>query len=402
MVARCPCGGSCLRCKGEHDHNTLPIRQPGDSHEREADTIAARVMSAESIPTRTGLLQKKSQSPRVGTQNNSAVPPIVDDVLRSPGQPLDPVTRAFMEPRFDHDFSNVRVHRDARAAESAPQVNALAYTVGQDVVFGEGRFAPGTHEGQRILAHELVHVMQQESAPAAQTKPALSALQGGGWSLRAPNQDESNEVATLENEADTVAERVLARDVLPGTANTMVRTSKATTQTVLRTRMPVPRTPLCGKTLTDIEVLPPATKDLEPCLPKGVPFTRINIVGRDATSPSGKNQVFNVHAGYYTDTTTGQYCAMVDDAKSCLCRRCRPLGCFPTLKEIFEAIKKFLGTVLKVLGILLLIAILAEIIALLLELILIPAAALASADELDAQPEDDGGLAPDDTTQGVA
>ena len=69
-------------------------------------------------------------------------PSIIHDVLRAPGQPLDATTRAFMEPRFGHDFSRVRVHSDAKAAESARAVNALAYTVGQDVVFGVGQYAP--------------------------------------------------------------------------------------------------------------------------------------------------------------------------------------------------------------------------------------------------------------------
>ncbi|MGH2396923.1 MAG: DUF4157 domain-containing protein [bacterium] len=67
------------------------------------------------------------------------VPPIVHEVLRSPGRPLDAVTRAFMEWRFGHHFSLVRVHADARAAKSAQAVNAMAYTVGRDVVFGVGR-----------------------------------------------------------------------------------------------------------------------------------------------------------------------------------------------------------------------------------------------------------------------
>ena len=89
------------------------------------------------------------------------VPPIVHEVLRSPGQPLDGETRAFFEPRFGHDFSRVRVHTDARAAESARVVNALAYTVGQDVVFGEGHHPSGTSAGRRLMAHELTHAVQQ-------------------------------------------------------------------------------------------------------------------------------------------------------------------------------------------------------------------------------------------------
>jgi hypothetical protein len=96
-------------------------------------------------------------------ESEGEVPPIVHEVLRSPGQPLDPATRAFFEPRFSHDFSQVRLHTDTKAAESARAVNALAYTVGQDVVFGTGQYAPQTGEGKKLLAHELTHVMQQQN-----------------------------------------------------------------------------------------------------------------------------------------------------------------------------------------------------------------------------------------------
>jgi hypothetical protein len=89
------------------------------------------------------------------------VPSIVDEVLRSSGQPLDVQTRSFFEPRFGHDFSRVRVHTDARAAESARAVNALAYTVGQDVVFGAGQYRPEASLGCQLLGHELTHVIQQ-------------------------------------------------------------------------------------------------------------------------------------------------------------------------------------------------------------------------------------------------
>ena len=88
------------------------------------------------------------------------VPPIVNDVLRSAGRPLDSSTRVFMEDRFGHDFSKVRVHSDPVAANSASAVNAQAYTVGSQIVFGEGRYNAGA-EGQHLLAHELAHVVQQ-------------------------------------------------------------------------------------------------------------------------------------------------------------------------------------------------------------------------------------------------
>src|SRR5262245_38951532 len=119
-----------------------------------------------STPVRSGLLQRKcacggmlgfagecaecrekrlSLQRRAGRQAEpTEVPPIVHDVLCSPGQPLDAAARAFVEPRFGHDFSHVRVHTGARAAESARAVNALAYTVGPDIVFGASQYAPGT------------------------------------------------------------------------------------------------------------------------------------------------------------------------------------------------------------------------------------------------------------------
>jgi len=138
-------------------------------------------------PVQTGLLQRKRacgqhtiaggeceecskkhegtiQRAAVSAAPTNSVPPIVHDVLSSSGHPLDARTRAFMEPRFGHDFSGVRVHTDARATESARAVNALAYTVGRDVVFGQGEYKPGTSEGRRLLAHELTHVVQQQRA----------------------------------------------------------------------------------------------------------------------------------------------------------------------------------------------------------------------------------------------
>jgi hypothetical protein len=99
----------------------------------------------------------------------SAAPPIVHDVLNSPGQPLDANARAFMEPHFGHDFSRVRVHADTKAAESARAVNAVAYTVGRDIVFGTGQYAPHSARGQRVLAHELTHVVQQDRGVSSGT-----------------------------------------------------------------------------------------------------------------------------------------------------------------------------------------------------------------------------------------
>src|SRR4030095_11745369 len=95
-------------------------------------------------------LQRKARNLECGIQGDSIVPPIVLEVLGSPGQPLDAGTRAFMEPRFGYDFSEVRVHTDAKAAESARAVNALAYTVGENVVFGAGQYATRARDGQQV------------------------------------------------------------------------------------------------------------------------------------------------------------------------------------------------------------------------------------------------------------
>ena len=111
--------------------------------------------------------RKKQLNLQRGTANQArttGLPPIVGEVLNTPGLPLEPETRAFMESRFGHDFGRVRVHTDARAAQSARAVDALACTIGRDVVFGAGQYAPHTSEGARLLAHELTHAVQQEGA----------------------------------------------------------------------------------------------------------------------------------------------------------------------------------------------------------------------------------------------
>ncbi|HEX8397449.1 MAG TPA: DUF4157 domain-containing protein [Pyrinomonadaceae bacterium] len=183
----------------------------------------------EDCKNKQGALQRKSSN----NSQHSEVAPIVHEVLRSSGQPLDATTRRFFEPHFAHNFSqvpvssvsqqlsqstltvgeptdvyeqeadrlansvmlkenrenktsstnkqqdekfdlsNVRIHTDARAAESARAVNALAYTIGNNIVFGAGQFAPGTQRGQHLIAHELTHVVQQSGniSPKIQRQP---------------------------------------------------------------------------------------------------------------------------------------------------------------------------------------------------------------------------------------
>ena len=96
-------------------------------------------------------------------QTKSSIPPIVQNVLNSPGRPLDSGTRANFEARFGHDFSRVRVHANDAAARSAEAIGAKAYTVEPHLVFGKGRYEPTTIRGTKLLAHELTHVLQQRA-----------------------------------------------------------------------------------------------------------------------------------------------------------------------------------------------------------------------------------------------
>jgi hypothetical protein len=122
------------------------------------------------------------------------VPAIVDNVLRSPGHPLDHETRAFFEPHFDYDFTRVRLHTDNAAAESARSVNASAYTVGDHIAFQTGLYDPSSVSGRQLLAHELTHVVQNHNS-GAQATQSLNAI--------------SHPADGSEQEASNVAHRVL-------------------------------------------------------------------------------------------------------------------------------------------------------------------------------------------------
>ena len=166
----------------------LAVGSVDDPLEHEADRVADQVMrmpdwgvATASAPPQVSRrcdaceeeekLQKKEAGPQAAA---GEAPASVHAVLRAPGQPLDAATRVYFEPRFGRDFSGVRLHTGAAAAQSARDVNAHAYTVGHNIVFGAGGFAPGTQQAQRLLAHELTHVAQQEAAvgPHLQRQPA--------------------------------------------------------------------------------------------------------------------------------------------------------------------------------------------------------------------------------------
>lgn len=132
------------------------------SHNREKARSSTEQVSP---PVRHSLLQRRyTGGKQEADLPYAAASPIVKDALEASGQPLDTDTRTFMESRFGHDFSTVRVHNNTQAGESSAAIHALAYTIGRNIVFRAGQYAPGTTEGRRLLAHELTHVVQQKKA----------------------------------------------------------------------------------------------------------------------------------------------------------------------------------------------------------------------------------------------
>ena len=167
------------------------ISQPRDVHEQEADRVADAVMrmpspdmqqmpavsSAASMPEVQRMcaeceeeLGKNAGAPVRRKEQTADVPPITPSVdaniraLRGGGSALPTATRAFFEPRFGADFSDLRVHTGARADEAAESIGARAFTIGRNIVFGAGQYAPESQQGRTLLAHELTHTVQQAGA----------------------------------------------------------------------------------------------------------------------------------------------------------------------------------------------------------------------------------------------
>ena len=175
----------------------LPVSQPGDPYEQEADRVADQVMrlptpavqrpcagcAGDPLPCLTCAGDEGPRTARKpdGAPSSEGAGVLNDFASRlGPGQPLDGATRAFFEPRFGQDLAQVRVHAGSEAQRSARQVHALAYAVGRDIVFGADRYAPNTPAGRHLLAHELTHVVQQGGvARQVQRAPDDAAATGG-------------------------------------------------------------------------------------------------------------------------------------------------------------------------------------------------------------------------------
>jgi Domain of unknown function (DUF4157) len=202
LQRKCACSnsagssGSCTECQSKQEgilQTKLQIGEVGDRYEQEADRVAEQVMrmpeptiqpdvesEKEDVVQRKAIANSITPLQNLSTEQDqpSEITSIINEVLRSPGQPLDTATRTFFEPRFGHDFSRVRVHSDRRALVSAGTVGALAYTVGPDIVFGSGQYVPRSEMGRRLLAHELTHVVQQRQGMSGATIKPSPAREG--------------------------------------------------------------------------------------------------------------------------------------------------------------------------------------------------------------------------------
>ena len=163
--SRSKTGGECEDCRNKQVQAKLAVGAVNDRHEQEADRVAEQVLEGRNPGPHPGSspvrIQRLSSVPGSVEVPESAA---VERAIKAGGRPMSPGLRLEMERRFGHDFSRVRVHTGDAAAASAEALGADAYTTGPDVVFAANRYAPHTRDGQRLLAHELTHVVQQSSA----------------------------------------------------------------------------------------------------------------------------------------------------------------------------------------------------------------------------------------------
>jgi len=176
-----------------------------DGTSQAARALAALASGRTVSPAAVNHLQRTAGNAAVAELLEPERSPVLDVVGHGGGQPLDADTKSFMESRMGTDFSDVRIHTDARAAKSARAVAARAYTVGTDIVFDGDTFDPGSDAGRRMLAHELTHVGQQTEGEVDGTPAA------GGISISDPSD-------RFERAADANADRAMAGGVAGGPA----------------------------------------------------------------------------------------------------------------------------------------------------------------------------------------
>ena len=203
----------------------------GSRRELEADRLAARIVQSGGSDTAVRVARESSD-----TLAGRTAPNYVADAITSPGAPLADETRRTMEAGFGHDFSGVRVHTNATASRATAAVGASAYTIGSDIVFGAGRYQPGNQQGDRLIAHELVHVLQQRDAllsvQCAPDKPAaIDAELELGERLRGPGFANGYALAFYdedEPEAERRAKDFALREAAIGVKGTKITGSSQT------------------------------------------------------------------------------------------------------------------------------------------------------------------------------
>lgn len=162
-------GGQCTECARKKSglQRKLVIGASNDPLEQEADRVADQVMTMPSHAVVSGAAHRIQRYTGHATGQVDSAPASVDQVLGSSGRPLEPRLQHDMGQRFGYDFSRVRVHTGTDAEQSARDVNAHAYTLGNSIVFGQGQYTPETGIGRRLIAHELVHVVQQSEGSSS-------------------------------------------------------------------------------------------------------------------------------------------------------------------------------------------------------------------------------------------
>ncbi len=206
---KCACRKSDERTKFRGLQTKIAVSEASDKFEQEADRVAEQVLAA---PVHASVETTPLRIQRVASQTSGSrdtAPSSVDHVLSGSGRPLGPTLQGRMEQRFGYDFSSVRVHTGAAAETSARDVNAQAYTVGNNIVFGAGRFAPTTHEGQRLIAHELTHVVQQSGTGASTISTKLQRKvvdDDEHLPCRKTEKRTAKDATDIENEAARLAE----------------------------------------------------------------------------------------------------------------------------------------------------------------------------------------------------
>jgi hypothetical protein len=190
--------------------NITPLIQRQEPEEEEEEPLQTVQRQAEKEEEKEEPLQVKSLS----SNKEKIIPQFESTInrLKGSGQPLDPAARAYFESRFGCDFSEVRVHTDARATELARAVNAKAFTVGKEIVFEEGQYVPETYSGRQLLTHELTHVVQQNrnGVPSVQRNGVSfeldqSSLQSLPTALKNLSEDEMRVLAWLQKFKSDIA-----------------------------------------------------------------------------------------------------------------------------------------------------------------------------------------------------